>query len=132
MTRTWIGLAVLVAACANDEPATIPDPSDLSVPAIDVGDLGACSVLRSLSWTSEITENGLVVTGQILMPTPGWAVTPVIRMDRKNGEGAELLLRVVRPKGVAAQVTAKHTIRAQFALAKGSPARLAVRCQSPS
>ncbi len=129
MTRYWIGLAALLGACTNDEPASIPDPSELTEPDIDVGDLSSCSVLRSLSWSSEITENGLVVSGELLMPTPGWAVTPIIRMDEKE---AELLLRTVKPKGMVAQVTAKHTVRAQFALAHGSPERLSVRCEAAS
>lgn len=129
MTRYWIALAALAAACANDEPATIPDPSELTKPDIDVGDLGVCSVLRSLRWSSQITDNGLVVSGELLMPTPGWAVTPIVRMD---DDEAELLLRTVKPKGMVTQVTAKHSVRAQFALAQGSPARLNVRCENGS
>jgi hypothetical protein len=126
--------AVLLAACAPIEdtataavdPAAAPDDTAAET-ALDSE--SNCPVLDSRSWTARVSGGTLAVSGEIDLPTPGYAVTlkegPA---DRAMPPAQHLLLELTPPDGMVTQVVTTVAVRYEGGAAYPEYRAIIVQC----
>ena len=109
--------AAALAACQADEPEVAPPPPSTTLPAPP----GTCAVIESREWHAWInampspgpqTARALIVTGEIVLPTPGYKITltPGIA-DRSATPVQQMILTLTPPDGPVPQVLHPETVR---------------------
>jgi hypothetical protein len=106
-------LAVLGACAPIEEPEPVEPPKPQPV--------GSCPVIESRDWAAWVNAmpgpsatRELIVTGQVTMPTPGYALTLTAGMaDRSATPVQQLVLSAVPPSGMVPQVLATEAVRYQ-------------------
>ena len=102
-------VAGCVSADAPAEPAAPQKPAPVA----------ACPVIESRDWAAWVNAmpgpaatKTLIVTGQITLPTPGYAVTLIAGMaDRSATPVQQLILTATAPAGPVAQVLHTAPVR---------------------
>lgn len=100
----------------DDELAPAPPP-----PAYEPPRGSACAVIESRSWAAWVNAmpgpqatKSLIVTGEIVLPTPGYAVTLAAGMaDRSATPVQQLVLTATAPTGMVPQVLTTQAVRYQ-------------------
>lgn len=116
LARTATALALTaLAGCANaDTPA---DPVEPPKPA----PVASCPVIESRDWAAWVNampgpavSKQLIVTGQVTMPTPGYALALTAGMaDRSATPTQQLILTATPPAGPMPQVLHTQPVRYQ-------------------
>lgn len=113
-TAAVVALTAL-AGCANAEvPAEPVEPPKLAPVA-------SCPVIESRDWAAWVNampgpgaSKELIATGQVTMPTPGYALTLTAGMaDRSATPTQQLILTAVPPTGMVPQVLTTQAVRYQ-------------------
>jgi hypothetical protein len=112
-----VPVAVALAACQadDDEMAATPPPPSIVTPAPP----GTCPVIENREWAAWVNAmpgpnavRTLHVTGQIVLPTPGYTITLVEgAADRSATPVQQLILTLTPPAGVVPQVLSAETVR---------------------
>lgn len=132
-----IGAAGLLAGCGggSENPApvesTVPDEERTAVDddtaAVDA--TPDCPVIDSRDWTARIEGDVLRVSGEIDLPTPGYAVSwkegPA---DRRMPPAQHLLLELAAPEGMVAQVIDTVSVEYEGAATYPEYRSILVRC----
>ncbi len=111
-TALVLMLTTLAACVADEEPAPPP-------PAYEPPRGSACAVIESRTWAAWVNAmpgpkaaNTLIVTGEIVLPTPGYTATLTAGMaDRSARPVQQLILTLTPPDGVVAQVLTPTSVR---------------------
>lgn len=106
-----------LAACAGDDAPAEPVPP----PSVPSPVTGSCPVIESRDWAAWVNAmpgpaatKELIVTGQVTLPTPGYAVTLTAGMaDRSATPVQQLVLTATAPTGMVPQVLTTQAVRYQ-------------------
>lgn len=113
LNRTAVAITLsAVVACA---PIEAPEPVDPPLPP----PVSSCPVIESRTWAAWVNAmpgpkaaNTLIVTGEIVLPTPGYTATLTAGMaDRSARPVQQLILTLTPPDGVVAQVLTPTSVR---------------------
>ncbi|MGE0595291.1 MAG: hypothetical protein AB7P07_02935 [Hyphomonadaceae bacterium] len=110
--------ALAVAACQAPETPDAEAPAEPAA-SVEPSQTANCAVIESREWTAHINampgpnaQRTLVVTGQIDVPTPGYALALTAGMADRSAIPAQTLnLELTPPEGMVAQVIATETAR---------------------
>ena len=104
-----------LAACTSDDAPAEPAPPPKPAP------IASCPVLESRDWAAWVNAmpgpaatKELIATGQVTMPTPGYALTLTAGMaDRSATPTQQLILTATPPTGPVPQVLHTQAVRYQ-------------------
>ena len=115
LTTALFALAVL-AACGSVEPEDeAPPPPTTTLPGLP----GTCAVIESREWHAWVNampgpdaKPSLIVTGDIVLPTPGYTAKLTASMADKSARPVQqLILDLTPPSGPVAQVLTPVSVR---------------------
>ena len=107
--------SLALVALTNCQP--IDEPVE-EVPPVQVG---VCPLIESRAWAAWVNAmpgpgatRQLIVTGEIVLPTPGYQITLTAgAADRSATPVQQLILNAAPPSGVVAQVLTTESVRYQ-------------------
>lgn len=104
-------LAALGAALLSCTAPAQKDAARDSEPVIEVADLSACAILKSLQWAVEGEDAGQRrLAGRVLMSTPGWRIA--VELNDTEAGSVAARLSTTPPPGIVVQRIAEVSVSA--------------------
>lgn len=120
MKITHFMLACAIAALgACGQTNSTSDPMPAAEPIAEAPAASACSVIANRGWTAHINampgpnaQRTLIVSGEVDLPTPGYAVTLDLGpADRSAIPVQQLIVNTTAPSGIVTQVVTSTPVR---------------------
>ncbi|QGZ94763.1 hypothetical protein [Terricaulis silvestris] len=120
MKTTHLMLACAItalAACGQTNATT--DPITAPAPVAEAPAASSCAVIANRNWTAHVNampgpgaQRTLIVTGEVDLPTPGYAATLDLGpADRSAIPVQQLIVTSTAPSGIVAQVVTPTPVR---------------------